>query len=334
MREEQNRSEQRSKLVELLFEKERDEIVAQWKKKRRLFVIKHRTALNVSTTYSALLEIDLEKAQKLVNARMRIENENWQGSMTKEYLKGLRHRVTRTVMDQSNEIRGRLPKEITARMQSSAVVTFIMGAAQTGIAEISAKAQREIVILSLRTDLGETPRTRKERSADDGIGTGSTWKRFLRDEFNLTVRGMHRRVNQLVADKGLSKLLNRDIETAVRCLFNDLEKPCLIMCGGIIEGILYERLASKPKTQRDIAYRKVRTGTTTLKQFSNYTLSDFIDVGVELEVIEKTTGKMGHGVRDYRNYIHPQKEAKQKHPISMRDARMACDFVFKLLEEL
>lgn len=155
---------------------------------------------------------------------------------------------------------------------------------------------------------------------------------FLQSQFGYTKYKISKKLNK-IADKRVRDILKRDIETAVLCLMNKFWKPCVIVCGGIIEGLLMDKLQTFTKLDLEDAYKKTYP-THPNKPFSQYVLANFINVSVKLGVLEDTTGKTGHGIRDYRNYIHPIEESKQKYPISENDANISSQFIFKLLNEL
>ena len=46
----------------------------------------------------------------------------------------------------------------------------------------------------------------------------------------------------------------------------------------------------------------------TVRKFPDWTLASFIDVACEIGVLKPDVKKFSHGLRDYRNYIHPYEE--------------------------
>lgn len=158
---------------------------------------------------------------------------------------------------------------------------------------------------------------------------------FLRREFNYTRSKIGKRLKKICgAQEQLRGILLRDICDAVRCYAHGLWKPAVILCGGALEGILSEPILRQPDAIRDAAYLKAYPQTKQAKRMENYRLCHYLDVAAELKVIRETTAKLGHGVRDYRNYIHPLTEIEEKQEITDNDARIACTLVFKILEEV
>jgi len=157
---------------------------------------------------------------------------------------------------------------------------------------------------------------------------------FLKTQFGYNKPNLSNKL-KTVSDKKIRFIINKDIKTAVSCLMYELWKPCVILCGGVIEAILGDKISSN-YSQDDIAqaYKKSYPAAKKLKKPEDYTLENFVDVAFQLGIIEKGIRDFAHGIRDYRNYIHPSKEANQKHSITQRDAIIACQTVFKILDEI
>jgi hypothetical protein len=45
-----------------------------------------------------------------------------------------------------------------------------------------------------------------------------------------------------------------------------------------------------------------------VKTFQNWTLSNFIDVACDIDLIQEDIKKFSHSLRDFRNYIHPYEQ--------------------------
>jgi len=158
---------------------------------------------------------------------------------------------------------------------------------------------------------------------------------FLRREFNYSRQKIGKRLKKVCGDKEkLRQILLRDISDAARCYAHGLWKPAVILCGGTIEGVLSELMTRQPANKRDAAYLRAYPEQKRAGKAKDYRLSHYLDVAAELGVIRPATAKLGHGVRDYRNYIHPLAELEEEHEITDGDARIACQLVFNILEEV
>lgn len=114
-----------------------------------------------------------------------------------------------------------------------------------------------------------------------------------------------------------------DGRKCVRCLEADAPLAATVMMGGILEGLLLARINAlsdkRPVFTASVAPKDKAGATLKLNEWG---LKNFIDVAHELRWISKTTKDIGEVVRDYRNYIHPQKEHSLGITITVEDAKM------------
>ena len=81
----------------------------------------------------------------------------------------------------------------------------------------------------------------------------------------------------------------------------------VVLCGSILEGILL----GKAKKHPDLFNRSPRSpkkDNGKVKQFHDWTLAQFIDVARDVGILKPDVQKFSHGLRDFRNYIHPYQE--------------------------
>jgi hypothetical protein len=147
--------------------------------------------------------------------------------------------------------------------------------------------------------------------------------RFLQDEFGGYTR----------SKVGKRLVMLRDVSDAARCYAHSLWKPCVILCGGAIEGILSALLDGRPTRQVADAWTSVAEGQRP-KALKDYTLQDKISVAGELGILARGSALYGQGLRNYRNYVHPEAELKTGYPLAQGDARIALELVLKLLDEV
>jgi hypothetical protein len=127
----------------------------------------------------------------------------------------------------------------------------------------------------------------------------------------------------LVTDLGMQKILGNRWSECVKCVTADAPLAATVMMGGLLEALLLARINQhadkKPVLNAQSAPRDKQTGKTlNLKLWG---LRDFIAVAHELQWISAATRDIGNIMRDYRNYIHPQKEHSHGISISNDDAR-------------
>lgn len=126
----------------------------------------------------------------------------------------------------------------------------------------------------------------------------------------------------LIGDPAMQTILTRRWQECVACIEARAPLAATVMMGGILEGLLLARINQltdkSPVFSASAAPRK-NGKTLPLKDWA---LKNYVDVAHELGWISKAAKDIGEVVRDYRNYIHPQKELSHGIQISSEDARM------------
>jgi len=114
----------------------------------------------------------------------------------------------------------------------------------------------------------------------------------------------------LVHDPAMQLILQRRWAECSKCIVAGAPLAAIVMMGGLLEALLLARVHKEPtKTlvfKAATAPKDRSTGKTL--QLQDWTLRHYIDVAHELGWITPSAKDIGEVVRDYRNYIHPQKE--------------------------
>lgn len=96
------------------------------------------------------------------------------------------------------------------------------------------------------------------------------------------------------------------------------------MMGGLVEGLLLAKVNSQPTLANvftaKAAPKDRKTGNPL--PLSEWTLKHYIDVAHELRWISQSARDVSVVLRDYRNYIHPQKELSHGVALSEGDAAL------------
>jgi hypothetical protein len=128
----------------------------------------------------------------------------------------------------------------------------------------------------------------------------------------------------LISDPKMQAILVKRWNECVICIKSGAPLAATVMMGGLLEGLLLAKinnLADKtPVYTAAAAPKDSKTGKTL--QLKEWGLKNYIDVAHELNWITKTTKDIGEVVRDYRNYIHPQKEFSHGINLEPGDAQM------------
>lgn len=128
----------------------------------------------------------------------------------------------------------------------------------------------------------------------------------------------------LIADRKMQAILVRRWKECVVCIKSGAPLAATVMMGGLLEGLLLAKINNMTDKRTVItaaaAPKDPKTGKTL--QLKEWGLKNYIDVAHELNWITKTAKDIGEVVRDYRNYIHPQKELSHGINLESGDAQI------------
>lgn len=135
---------------------------------------------------------------------------------------------------------------------------------------------------------------------------------------------------EFIQDPLLQDQLAKDWDEAQRVHGVKAWKSCVILCGGILEGMLLDVLKRDEQEARS-AYQK-RKGKEA-QDLDQWDLVDLVNVAKDLDVLSKSAEYLGHGLREFRNLIHPGKQVREKVTLTQDEAEIAFSIVKVCLRE-
>jgi tetratricopeptide (TPR) repeat protein len=142
----------------------------------------------------------------------------------------------------------------------------------------------------------------------------------------------------IVSSVALQAQLRRDMREAVHALVVGSHKSALILCGSISEALLYDRLsgmkAQSLETLKRLRTREGRKVKSSDRDLRTWSLETLLNVASELAIISQTLFYFGHGIRGYRNLVHPAVELRGILEVSEGNASIAWTVVKDLLKAL
>lgn len=133
-------------------------------------------------------------------------------------------------------------------------------------------------------------------------------------------------------DAELTKHLARLWDESTICYDAGADMAAVIMLGGLIEGVFLAKcLHDSTLAACQVAPRE-KDGT--LRDFSRWTLSNFIDVAAERGWIHKTRSEFSDVLRNYRNFVHSDKALRSGHDLDHGTATICRQVVSETLRDL
>jgi hypothetical protein len=129
----------------------------------------------------------------------------------------------------------------------------------------------------------------------------------------------------------LRVVIERDYAELSR--IRDGVKSRMILAGGLIEALLLDALKEvEPLALATSTAPKDKT--KAVRPLDEWALGSLLDVAVELKIIDVAAQKFGHGVRDYRNLIHPGLEIRSAQKVAVAEADIAEKVLVLIIRDL
>lgn len=112
-------------------------------------------------------------------------------------------------------------------------------------------------------------------------------------------------------DGTITEVLKLRVVEIEKCLSNDAPLSVIFLAGSTLEGVLLGVALKYPKEfNQSKSSPKDKEGK--VKQYPDWTLSNFIDVAYEVGLLAEDVKKYSHTLRDFRNYIHPYQQMSSR----------------------
>lgn len=132
---------------------------------------------------------------------------------------------------------------------------------------------------------------------DDSL-SGIKEDEFLKKEFSEIS------LERIGLDGIVTETLKLRFEEIKKCLTAEAPLAVLFLAGSTLEGILLGIALKHPK-EFNQSKSSPKDIEGKVKQFQDWTLSNYIDVAYDVGLLMKDVRKFSHSLRDFRNYIHP-----------------------------
>lgn len=124
---------------------------------------------------------------------------------------------------------------------------------------------------------------------------------FLNREFSIP------NIQKLSIEASVVPIIESRLDEARKALGAGAHLSVIFLCGSVLEAVLLGAAQKEPaRFNRAAASPKANDGK--VKHFPDWSLAQFIDVACEIDLLKPDVKKFSHGLRDFRNYIHPYEQ--------------------------
>lgn len=145
------------------------------------------------------------------------------------------------------------------------------------------------------------------------LAMNSVWGQIEKD-YGVNKKTLGKKIN-FITDNFKRKIIFRDVEQAYILAQNDFNKPAVILSGAIIEELLRLYLAHKGSTP-------------TRDNFDGYIQACQSD-----GLLKSAVHRLTDSVRQFRNFVHIEKEVSSRHTIPKSTAKGAVASIFTLVND-
>ena len=104
----------------------------------------------------------------------------------------------------------------------------------------------------------------------------------------------------------MSEIIQDRLREAQSCLLVGAHLSVIFQCGSVLEAVLLGAAQKEPQKFNQSPASPQKDGK--VKQFHEWTLSEFINVSYDIGLLKPDVKKFSHGLREFRNYIHPYEQ--------------------------
>lgn len=124
---------------------------------------------------------------------------------------------------------------------------------------------------------------------------------FLEREFAIP------NVQKLPVEAMAVSIIQNRLDEARKALQAGAYLSVIFLCGSVLEAVLLGT-AQKDPARFNRATTSPKAADGSVKRFHEWSLAQFIDVACEVGILKLDVKKFSHGLRDFRNYIHPYEQ--------------------------
>ena len=114
-------------------------------------------------------------------------------------------------------------------------------------------------------------------------------------------------LQKLPVEQQVAAILEARLKEARAALSARAYLSVIFLCGSVLEGVLLGAAQNNPE-KFNRSPRSPKDNEDKVLPFHQWSLSQFIDTACEVDLLKPDVKKFSHGLRDFRNYIHPYQQ--------------------------
>jgi hypothetical protein len=139
------------------------------------------------------------------------------------------------------------------------------------------------------------------KSAPSPAPTVQTVDEFLHSEFAIP------NIQKLPVEAQAIPIIESRLAEARTAMGAGAYLATILLCGSVLEAVLLGAAQKEPaRFNKAVASPKDAGGA--VRRFHEWSLAQFIDAASEIDLLKPDVKKFSHGLRDFRNYIHPYEQ--------------------------
>lgn len=140
----------------------------------------------------------------------------------------------------------------------------------------------------------------------------------------------------LAGNPEMREILTRRWHECCKCVKAQAHLAAIVMMGGLLEALFVSRANKMPVKDPLINATSAPKDKTTGKtvSYQNWMLDSYIKVAYELKWITESAKQVADTLKEYRNYIHPEKELRHGVVLSLNDSSMFWQVTKELVRQL
>jgi hypothetical protein len=140
----------------------------------------------------------------------------------------------------------------------------------------------------------------------------------------------------LAGNQEMRDILTRRWHECCKCVRADAHLAAIVMMGGLLEALFVARANKMPDKKSLInataAPKEKATGKTM--NYQDWMLDSYIKVAHELKWITESAKDVADVLKEYRNYVHPEKERRHGVVLALNDSTMFWQVTKALARQL